>query len=99
MAEINWQIDDPIVESIGCTKDPAGFWYVSITLQEATPGSLGIKVVRAKLKAHGKDIAQSLWPVSALRKEGQAARTILTFQTGSTVYPDKVKLEIELAEK
>jgi len=99
MAEVNWQIDDPIVESIGCTKDVAGFWNVSITLQEATPGSLGIKVVRAKLKAHGKDIAQSLWPVSALRQEGQAARHTMTFQTGSIVYPDKVKLEIELAEK
>jgi len=99
MTEVNWQIDDPIVESIGCTKDAAGFWNVSITLHEATPGSLGIKVVRTKLKAHGKDIAQSLWPVSALRQEGQAAKTTLTFQTGSKVYPDKVKLEIDLAEK
>lgn len=99
MAEVSWQIDDPVVENISYTKDAAGFWNVSITLQEATPGSLGNKVVMAKLKSRGKDIAQSLWPVTASRTEGEAAKTTLSFQTGSATYPDRARLEIELAEK
>jgi hypothetical protein len=99
MAEVSWQVDDPIVESFSCIKDAAGFWNVSITLEEATPGSLGKKVVMAKLKAHGKDVAQSLWPVTASRQEGEAAKTTLTFQTGAATYPEKAKLEIELTEK
>jgi hypothetical protein len=99
MAEVSWQVDDPVVENISYTKDAAGFWNVSITLQEATPGSLGKKVVMAKLKAHGKDVAQSLWPVTASRPEGETSKTTLTFQTGSATYPDRARLEIELTEK
>ncbi len=99
MPEVSWQIDDPVVQSISFVKDAAGFWNVSAALQEATPGSLGKKVVMAKLKAHGKDIAQSLWPVTATRPEGEAAKTTLSFQTGSATYPDRARLEIELTEK
>lgn len=99
MAEVSWQVDDPIVESISWTKDAAGFWNISVNLEEATPGSLGKKVVMAKLKSHGKDVAQSLWPVTASRQEGEAAKTSLSFQTGAATYPDRAKLEIELTEK
>jgi hypothetical protein len=99
MADVSWDVGDPIMESLSIAKDAAGFWNVSVTLQEAAPKSLGSKVVMAKLKAHGKDVAQSLWPVSGSRPETGAAKTTVSFQTGSSTYPTKVKLEIELAEK
>ncbi len=73
MSDFSWQIDDPMVESIAYTRDEAGFWNVSIALKEAQPGSLAANVVSVKLKAHGQDVAQTLWPVSGSRQEGQAA--------------------------
>jgi hypothetical protein len=99
MQDISWDVGDPIMETLSIAKDAAGFWNVSITLQEATPNSLGSKVVKAKLKSQGKDVAQSMWPVSGSRPETGTAQTTLSFQTGSSTYPTKVKLEIELAEK
>jgi hypothetical protein len=99
MSELRWQIDDPIVESITYAKDEAGFWNVSIVLREAQPGSLATSVVSVKLKAHGQDVAQTLWPVSASRQEGQAAETTLTFQTGARTYPLRARVVVELAQK
>jgi len=99
MAQVSWEISDPLVERFGVAKDAAGFWNVVIALQEAAPGSLGTRVVKARLKSHGKEVAQSLWPVSGDRPEGGVAKTTLTFVTGLTTYPENVKLEIDLAEK
>ncbi|OGO02656.1 MAG: hypothetical protein A2Y72_04340 [Chloroflexi bacterium RBG_13_53_26] len=99
MAQVSWEIGDPLVERFGVAKDAAGFWNVAVTVQESAPGSLGTKVVKVKLKSHGKDVAQSLWPVSGDRPEGGVAKTTLTFVTGLTTYPENVKLEIELTEK
>ena len=103
MAEVNWQIEDPVVEELRFSKDAAGFWNVSVALQEAATGSVGKKVVKARLvdEGHlrGKDIAQSMWPVAGSRQEGKPARTTLTFNTGSATYPAKMKLEMELVEK
>jgi hypothetical protein len=99
MAELGWQTDDPTIESISYSKDASGFWTVSIVLEEAHPGSLATKVVTAKLKAYGEDVAQSLWPVSGSRQEGQAAKTTLTFQTGAAKYPRRARVVIGLTEK
>ena len=99
MAELGWQMDDPIIESISYAKDTSGFWTISIALQEAHPGSLTTNVVSAKLKAYGEDVAQSLWPVSGSRQEGQTAKTTLTFQTGSAKYPRRARVVIGLTEK
>ncbi len=99
MSDFSWQIDDPIVESITYARDEAGFWNVSIALKEAQPGSLAANVVSVKLKAHGQDVAQTLWPVSGSRREGQAAETTLTFQTGSKTYPLRARVVIALAQK
>lgn len=99
MSEVSWQMDDPILESITYEKDAAGFWTVSVVLQEVHPGSLTKKVVSAKLKAFGQDVAQSLWPVSGSRQEGEAAKTTLTFQTGSAKYPRRARVVITPTEK
>ena len=99
MSEFSWQIDDPIMESIAYVRDEAGFWNVSIALKEAQPGSLAANVVSVKLKAHGQDVAQTLWPVAGSRHEGQPAETTLTFQTGSKTYPIRARVVIALAQK
>ena len=99
MSEVSWQMDDPILQSITYEKDAAGFWTVSVELQEVHPGSLTKKVVNAKLKAFGQDVAQSLWPVSGSRQEGQAANTTLTFQTGSAKYPRRARVVVAPTEK
>jgi hypothetical protein len=99
MSEFSWQIDDPIMESIAYARDEAGFWNVSIALKEAQPGSLAANVVSVKLKAHGQDVAQTLWPVTGSRQEGQAAETTLTFQTGSKTYPLRARVVIALVQK
>ncbi|MBM4445531.1 MAG: hypothetical protein FJ020_09600 [Chloroflexi bacterium] len=99
MSDFSWQIDDPILESINYARDDAGFWNVSIALKEAQAGSLAANVVSVKLKAHGQDVAQTLWPVAGSRQEGQAAETVLTFQTGSKTYPLRARVVIALAQK
>ena len=100
MGQISWDLEDPVVESITFSKDAAGLWNVVVDLQELTPGSLKEKVVRVKLldetKTHGtKDVAQTLWPVAGSRERGQAAKTSLTFNTATSIRPDRMKLEIE----
>ena len=100
MGVINWNLGDPIVETISFFKDTAGFWNVSVTLQEQTPGSLKEKAIKVKLidetKTHGtKDIGESLWPVSATRESGKPSRTTLIFNTASTTRPNHMKVEIE----
>jgi hypothetical protein len=101
MAEINWHLNDPIVEEISFSKDSANFWNIAVSLQEMHPSSLKEKVVKVKLidetKTHGtKDAGQILWPVAGSRQAGKAAATTLTFNTASTTRPDHMKLEIEI---
>ncbi len=101
MGEISWSLNDPIVEKISFSRDPAGFWNVSVALQEVDPGSLKEKVVKVKLidqtKTHGtKQAGQILWPAAGSREPGKAARTTLTFNTASTARPDRMKVEIEI---
>lgn len=102
MAEINWSLEDPIVEGITFSKDDAGFWNVSVSLQELHQGSLKEKVVKVKLidetKTHGtKDVSQILWPVAGSRQAGQVAKTTLTFNTASTERPNNMKLDVDFA--
>jgi hypothetical protein len=102
MAEISWTLEDPIVERITFSKDDAGFWNVSVSLQELHQGSLKEKVVKVRLidgtKIHGtKDVAQILWPVAGSRQAGEAAKTTLTFNTASTERPNNMKLDVDFA--
>lgn len=99
MADLNWELADPIVENVQFSRDAGGFWNVQVSLRESTPKSLGGKVVRAKLKVDGKEAAQSLWPVAGSRSEEGISRTTMTFQTGSALYPHKAKFEVELTER
>jgi hypothetical protein len=101
MGEINWSLNDPIVEKISFSKDAANFWNIIVDLQEMHPSSLKEKVVKVKLidetKTHGtKNVGQILWPVAGSREAGKAAATTLTFNTASTTRPDRMKLEIEI---
>jgi len=100
MGQVSWDLLDPIVDSVSFSRDPAGLWNVTVTLEEATPGSLKEKVVKIKLldetKTHGtKDVGQVLWPVAGTREAGKASKTTVSFNTATSVRPDKMKLEIE----
>ena len=104
MADINWETDDPIVESVQFEQDRTGQWNVIVALREHWRDSLGTKVVKAKLVQEGrifdKDIDSATWTPAATRSKvgGKPSETTMTFHTGSEDYPEKGKVEIEVSE-
>ena len=103
MANINWDLDDPIIQRLQFTQDNLGHWNISIGLREHWAGSLGSKVVKVTLVGPGlifsKDIGSVTWtPARSGKKRTKPAKKTILFQTRSDEYPKDTKVEIEFSE-
>ena len=103
MAEIKWDFSDPLMEKMSLTQEEQGLWIVRLSVRELHAGSLGQKVIRAKLvdqgRFLGKEIGVETWPVGQTRPQGGVSGTTLVFNTGTKEYPDKTRIEFEFVEE
>jgi hypothetical protein len=103
MAGLEWEFSDPVMEGVSLSRDEQGLWIVGLRVREQHEGSLGQKVIRARMidqgRFLGREIASVVWPVTQTREERTASETTLLFHTGTNDYPDKTKIEFEFVDQ
>ena len=99
MAKMEWDFSDPLVEEMSLSRDEQGLWVVRLKVREQHEGSLGQKVIRARMTDQGrflgKEVSTVVWSAAQTREERKASQTTLVFNTGTNEYPDRAKIELE----
>ena len=104
MADISWDLHDPIVEMVEFEQGKTGQWNVKVSLRERWLNSLGSRVVEARLVREGrifdKDLDSATWTPATTRvaRSNKPSRTTMTFHVGAEDYPSKGKVEVVISE-